>query len=106
MHLSQQRCYHHAAREAAARCPQCGRFFCRECVAEYGRRFLCAECLAALTASGGRSRGSWGVPRAMLKLCVALLVLWGCFYATGLALMQTPSFFHDATGDFMGDGDE
>ena len=43
--LAHQRCFNHALREAAARCPGCGNFFCRECVTEHDDRVLCAACL-------------------------------------------------------------
>ncbi len=43
--LSGKRCFNHAGREAAARCPGCRRFYCRECVTEHDGRVLCAECL-------------------------------------------------------------
>jgi hypothetical protein len=42
-----QRCWNHEGREAVCRCPECGRSFCRECVAEHEMRFLCAACLKA-----------------------------------------------------------
>ena len=35
--LIHQRCSNHPGREAAVRCPECGRFFCRECVTEHLR---------------------------------------------------------------------
>ena len=45
VNLSQQRCFNHTSREAVARCPECGRFFCRECITEHDDRVLCAVCL-------------------------------------------------------------
>ena len=42
----QQRCWNHEAREAACRCPACGRSYCRECVSEHEGRLLCAACLS------------------------------------------------------------
>ena len=44
-----QRCLHHGEREAIARCPECGSFFCRECITEHDERVLCASCLAKIT---------------------------------------------------------
>ena len=44
-----QRCFNHAGREAVARCPECGQFFCRECITEHEDRVLCSACLKKLT---------------------------------------------------------
>jgi hypothetical protein len=43
-----QRCFNHGMREAAARCPECGRFYCRECITEHDDRVLCSACLKKL----------------------------------------------------------
>src|SRR2546429_9979935 len=48
--LIHQRCFNHALREAAARCPECGHFYCRECITEHEDRVICANCLAKLAA--------------------------------------------------------
>jgi len=92
--LVQQRCFYHEHRPASARCPRCGRFFCRECVTEHGGRVICAACLrkpAAETAS----RSPWP---ARVGLGVAtfggLLLAWLAFYALGQYLLTLPSTFH------------
>ena len=46
--LSLQRCFNHAHREAAARCPECTHFYCRECITEHDDRVICAACLRKL----------------------------------------------------------
>lgn len=88
--LSGLRCFHHPLREAAARCLECGRHFCRECVTEHDDRFLCAPCLRGL-AGGARRRGgrlAW-VPGAGAA-AAGLLVAWFTFYALGRGLMALP----------------
>ncbi len=46
--LASQRCLNHATREAVARCPECGHFYCRECITEHDDRVICASCLKKL----------------------------------------------------------
>jgi hypothetical protein len=92
-----ERCFHHPEREAAARCPGCRRFYCRECVTEHAGRVLCAACL--------RDRSRTAVPRALrlgrlfaaAPFLLALLLLWLGFYGAGRLLLAVPSQFHDGT---------
>jgi hypothetical protein len=95
--LSRQRCAHHGNREAVARCPECRRFFCRECVVEHDGRALCASCLKRLSrGAGARSLRFPGVLRFAQAL--AGLVVGGCFfYLIGKALLSIPTAFHDGT---------
>jgi len=95
--LSYQRCFNHAQREAVARCPGCGRFFCRECVTEHEDRVLCAGCLRQLARVPLlRRRGFARLIR--LGQCVAGLVLaWFFFYLIGEALLAIPTSFHEGT---------
>jgi hypothetical protein len=95
--LAAQRCYNHAQREAAARCPGCGRCFCRECVTEHEDRLLCAECLkrsARLPLT--QRRGFVGVLRVG-ECLVGVFTAWFFFYAIGDILVRTPSSFHEGT---------
>lgn len=96
-YLAQQRCFNHARREAAARCPECERYFCRECVTEHEDRVLCASCLTRLV-GGGKARGARlpGLVR-MAAACAAFLVLWFFFYTMGQGLLALPSSFHEGT---------
>ncbi len=89
-----RRCVRHAQREAAARCPACGGYFCRECVVDHGGRVLCARCLAKATAKRPeQSRVLDGVWRG-LGLAVAVWVLWMTFYAGGQLLLRLPEETH------------
>jgi hypothetical protein len=93
--LALQRCLHHAGREAIARCPECGHFYCRECIAEHSDRVICAACLRKLTAPAAapprRRRNLWPA----LQFCTGLLLLLVCFYAVGRMLLALPEEFHD-----------
>src|SRR5580658_10096129 len=83
----QQRCWNHEAREAACRCPACGRSYCRECVSEHEGRLLCAACLSGVTAGlepdSGRVRKS--APTAMVA--AAVLLAWLTYWAAGESVM-------------------
>jgi hypothetical protein len=95
--LAHQRCLNHAGREAAARCPDCRRYFCRECVTEHEGRVLCASCLTQLSASRGRrGRGLLPLLRAA-QFAAGLFVLWFAFYLLGKGLLAVPTEFHDGT---------
>ena len=97
--ISHQRCLNHTFREAAARCPECKNYFCRECVTEHAARVVCAACLARLGAQAGRKNG-FGVFRRLraLLLCgLSFLWLWFVFYGAGRLLLTIPSEFHDGT---------
>ncbi len=100
--LAQQRCRHHVEREAAARCPGCGGYFCRECITEHGARVLCADCLRKLARVPLLQRGAFaGVLR--LGIClVGLLSAWFFFYLIGEALLAVPDSFHE--GSLWGGG--
>jgi len=94
-HLARQRCTHHASREAAARCPECRRYFCRECITEHEDRVICASCLKQLV---GKKTGRLHPLRSlgtMTCLITGFLTLWLCFYALGQMLLAIPTSFHD-----------
>lgn len=90
------RCYNHPEREASARCTACGRYHCRECVAEHDGRMLCGACLRAERRDKSAVRHP-GLRRVMLgaRVAAAALVVWLCFYALGRALLSVPSDFHE-----------
>ena len=92
--LALQRCLHHAAREAVARCPECARFFCRECIVEHEDRVLCAGCLARLTTVPpvALRRGRSVTP--LVGAGAGLFVAWLAFYFLGRMLLAVPGDFH------------
>jgi uncharacterized paraquat-inducible protein A len=95
--LATQRCHFHLDREAVARCPECGQFFCRECVTEHDDRVVCASCLKKIAGKTAVRRARFaGFFRAVLMLC-GILILWMFFYYIGRLLLATPASFHEGT---------
>jgi len=92
-----QRCFHHEFREAASRCPSCGRYFCRECVTEHEDQVICAECLKNLIAARPPSSLSFRRFLRGLLPVAGLLLAWLCFYAVGRTLLLIPVSVHDGT---------
>lgn len=94
--LHHRRCANHAQREAAARCPECKRFYCRECVTEHESRVLCASCLARKSEvrQAGKRHPFRGLFRSAQFLFGVILV-WLLFYAIGDLLVRIPTSFHE-----------
>jgi len=92
--LAYQRCFNHELREAVARCPQCGQYFCRECITEHDDRVICAACLRAL--AGVPLLQQRGVRRVLRlsQLALGLLLAWFFFYLIGESLLALPDSFH------------
>ncbi|HET6427118.1 MAG TPA: rhomboid family protein [Phycisphaerae bacterium] len=95
--LSAKRCFHHAQREAAARCPHCRRYFCRECVTEHEGRLTCAQCLRRIAeAEQARRRRTLGAVGALVAM-VGVVVAWGAFLLLGRLLLSLPDEFHQGS---------
>lgn len=95
--LSAQRCFHHATREAAARCPYCLRYFCRECVTEHEGRLACAQCLRKIAeAEQARRRRAMGAV-GVLTAAAGVLVAWAFFSLIARWLLTLPSEFHEGS---------
>ncbi len=95
--LVHQRCFNHAVRQAAARCPHCERFFCRECITEHAGQVVCALCLKQLTEETNTGRVGWGLMVRAAQISAGLLVAWLFFFWVGLALLSIDSSFHDGS---------
>jgi hypothetical protein len=95
--LIHQRCFHHSAREAVARCPECRHFYCRECITEHDDRVICATCLKKLTVKAEPSRVSFAWLLPIAHLSVGLCIAWLFFYFFGATLISIPSRFHEGT---------
>lgn len=93
--LAQAKCFKHVSREAAAKCPACGRFYCRECVTEHEGRVVCRTCLDTLLQQQVRARPGWLQASAGWGLALAgyLIIFYG-FYLLGRMLLRIPSTFH------------
>ncbi|HXT10818.1 MAG TPA: rhomboid family protein [Candidatus Angelobacter sp.] len=94
--LLQQRCFNHASREAVARCPECSRFFCRECITEHDDRAVCSACLKKLVQPPIARRRLLKVFRGA-QFLAALLIAWFFFFAIGESLLRIPASFHEGT---------
>ncbi len=95
--LSHKRCFNHGFREAVACCPECGRYFCRECVTEHENRVLCASCLKKLIRTSVRKPFRLGGLIRMVQFLVGALLLWMSFYYLGQILLSLPTSFHEGT---------
>jgi hypothetical protein len=94
MSISLERCFNHASREAVARCPECSRTFCRECISEHDDRVICAFCLKRLSKKSVRRYRLAGLTR-LAQILIGVLLLWSSFYLLGKALLTIPSSFHE-----------
>jgi len=95
--LADQRCFNHAQREAVARCPSCGDYFCRECITEHEDRVICAACLTRLARIPLlRRRGFAGLIRTG-ECLIGLMAAWLFFYLLGEILLSLPTAFHEGT---------
>jgi hypothetical protein len=92
--LSLQRCFHHEEREAVSRCPNCGRFFCRECVVSHEGRLLCSSCIFSFSERAKQAAKVRRTPRGIGQVVLAvlsLLLVWMIFYFGGWTLLQLRS---------------
>lgn len=94
-----RRCVRHDAREAVARCMECGGGFCRECVTEHENRIYCASCFGRLVAAATRPTRHvpWTRIRRAAVAAGSVLCLVLGFYLLGRVLVAIPSEFHDGT---------
>jgi len=90
-----KKCFNHENREAAAQCPECKRFFCRECVTEHSGRVLCASCLGSSGHDGGKKFFRFDKPALLVKFFFGLFFIWICFYYIAFFLISLPSDFHE-----------
>lgn len=97
MALHTHRCLNHAEREAAARCPACRQFFCRECVTEHSGRVLCSACLARQARPEATRTFRWGWLINPVLAVVGLTTAWVFFYSLGALLLSLPSEWHEGT---------
>ncbi len=89
--LALHRCFHHEDREAVCRCPNCARYFCRECVAPHDGRLLCSPCVLNLAAAASDTEAVRRVPRGIGQVFLAvltLLMVWLIFFLAGWTLIQ------------------
>jgi hypothetical protein len=92
--LARQRCFNHEAREAAARCLRCRRFFCRECVTEHEGRLTCGACLRELAKPRTHRREILSQVGKGALVALGLLVGVVCFYIVGSWLLTQGNTYH------------
>ena len=95
--LAHQRCFNHGVREAVARCPECRRHFCRECITEHDDRMVCTACLAALARRPLSQRLRFAGFLRMAQCAFGFLLVWYCFFLLGTLLVKIPAKFHEGT---------
>jgi uncharacterized paraquat-inducible protein A len=93
--VSHLRCFNHANREAVARCLECSRTFCRECITEHEDRVVCARCLAELGRVRGGKRSHGAIVVLGTSSVLSFMFLWAVFYYLGKVLLAVPSNFHE-----------
>lgn len=87
--LRRQRCLNHPTREAVCHCPSCRNYFCRECVALFESRLLCAQCLAAeVNAQESEATKKHGRVATIAVAVLGFLLIWLLFYFAGWSLLQ------------------
>ena len=95
--LSQQRCFNHSRREAAARCPGCAHFYCRECITEHEDRVVCAACLKKLAKVPLTKRPAFVGFLRVIQCVAGILVAWFFFFVVAEGLLRLPASFHEGT---------
>jgi uncharacterized paraquat-inducible protein A len=95
--ITHQRCHNHMQREAVARCPECGRFFCRECSTEHEDKVLCAACLRRLAEPLGKTSDGFRGLFRLGQFLLGILILYILFYYLAQVLLAMPSDFHEGT---------
>ncbi len=93
--LLAKRCHVHLDREAAARCPECRQFYCRECVTEHDDIVICTACLKKQTLDQEKQGWSLGFILRGFAGLVGAVLCWICFLWVGKILLAIPSEFHD-----------
>lgn len=95
--LLHQRCFNHMLREAVARCPECQRYYCRECVTEHEDKVLCASCLSHIVDPAASRLKRWGGFAGIIHFLLGTMLIWMFFYYMGQLLLALPSSFHEGT---------
>ena len=95
--VARRRCSNHSHREAVARCPDCGDFYCRECVTEHDGRMTCAACLQKSATDKPSARSVWRPLFRVVQLMAACMAMWYFFNLAGWLLLRIPTPMHEGT---------
>jgi hypothetical protein len=76
-----------------ARCPECRRFYCRECVTEHDDRLLCASCLkkAAIAEDAAKPSAALGYIRSAIGVAFGFGAAWIFFVIVLFTLAALPT---------------
>ncbi|OGH60014.1 MAG: hypothetical protein A3G34_12080 [Candidatus Lindowbacteria bacterium RIFCSPLOWO2_12_FULL_62_27] len=92
--LAASSCRLHPDRPAAALCPGCRRYYCRECVTEHDDQLLCRSCMDAVRSPADRRAGLWEWPARLAMLGAGLFGVYTLFYFAGQILSWIPPDYH------------
>ena len=95
--ITHQRCLNHMLREAVARCPECGRFFCRECITEHEDKVLCASCLRKRLKPARQKYQRFRWVFRLGYFISGIVLLYVIFYYFAQILVALPTDFHEGT---------
>lgn len=99
--LENTKCSLHPHREAAAQCPQCRRFYCRECVVEHDGRMLCNSCIDEDSHDTATKKRSILKPLiGICGSCISIALIWTALYWFGVLLKSIPEEFHDNPSEY------
>ncbi len=93
--LTRKRCVNHSHREAAAKCPECNKFYCRECVTEHENKVLCATCLASDFSENKDKSINLKFLKHILIFLFSFLLLWLLYYYFGQLLLTISPDVHE-----------
>lgn len=94
--LNATKCFFHGTREAEARCPTCGHFYCRECVTFFDGKLVCSSCIAKSNPETKPvQKSSFRKIVSFLPLSFYFFLLWVVFYLVGYRLMQVWADTHN-----------
>jgi uncharacterized membrane protein YvbJ len=97
--LRERKCVNHASREAVARCPECKKDFCRECITEHNNKMLCTNCLHEKTKRKEAKKKKLEILFTIFLFCLGMLISYYFFFGLASMLSEIPDQFHN--GEFL-----
>jgi len=82
---------------ASARCPQCRRFFCKECITEHSGKVLCTTCLSQTAPAISDKHSRRAVLIHAIQFLTGLWLIWVFFYYVARILLLIPTAFHEGS---------
>jgi uncharacterized paraquat-inducible protein A len=97
--LRKRKCANHASREAVARCPECKKDFCRECITEHNNKMLCTNCLQEITRKKDAKKKKLAALFTIVLFFLGMLISYYFFLGVASMLSEMPDQFHN--GEFL-----